>query len=268
MALSIDYAHYEHIAVSRQPGGILTLTLNRPERLNAVNPRLHYELSRIFVDVAEDDEARVVIITGAGRAFCAGGDINDMQNPDTPAEFEKTHREGVLLISRLLELPQPTIARVKGSAVGLGATLALYCDFIVATKDAKFADPHVNVGLVAGDGGVFIWPLILGPVRAREFLMLGKSLSGEQAEKWGLVNYAVDEDELDKTTMELAEKLANGPQLAIRWTKMAINQMLRALAPQVITSSLALEGLTFATQDHREAVSAFLEKRTPRFTGK
>ncbi len=262
------YESYKHIAVSRR-GRILTVTLNRPEVRNATNPVLHDELSRIFWDVAKDPEADVIVLTGAGDAFSAGGDINSMvQKLDDHALWERTVDEARGIIYGLIELEKPLIARVNGHAVGLGATLALYSDIIIAAEHAKIGDPHVKVGLVAGDGGSLIWPLLIGYPRAKEYLLTGELLTAKEAAAIGLINRAVPGTELDTHVDGVAEKLAAGPTKAIRWTKKAINLGLKQLLHAQIETHFGLETMSHLTEDHREAVHAFRDKRTPRFSGR
>jgi enoyl-CoA hydratase len=261
------YEGYEHLAFERR-GRILTVTMNRPEVKNAANVRMHNELSRVFRDVAQDAEADVIVLTGAGDAFSAGGDIRAMQDKIADrAKWVDTVNEARGIFYGMLELDKPLIARVNGAAVGLGATLAVYCDIVIASDNAVFGDPHVKVGLVAGDGGALMWPLLMGFQRAKEYLLTGDTLTATQAERFGLVNHVVPAAELDARVYALAEKLAGGPKLAVGWTKRAINHTLKQLALSTFEYGISLETQSQMTRDHEEAVRAFAEKRKPRFTG-
>src|SRR5207253_4373770 len=246
---------------------VLIVSLNRPEALNAINAALHTELSHIFADIAQDQETHVVVLTGKGRAFSAGGDIKWFQDL-TPPPLDALFTEARKIIIDLLEVQQPIIAAVHGPATGLGATLVLFSDVIFAAENAKIGDPHVRVGVVAGDGGAVIWPWLVGAARAKEFLMTGDLLTAQEAERIGLINRVVPQDKLMSTAMELATRLANGPTKAIRWTKVSVNKILRDTANLVLDTSLALEKRCFYTEDHKEAVRAFVEKREPKFTGR
>jgi enoyl-CoA hydratase len=248
---------------------VLEITLNRPERLNAVDEAMHEELARVFVDVSNDPDSDIAVLTGAGRAFSAGGDIDWMQKMiDDPASFEKTAREGRQIVFSLLECEKPVIAKVNGHATGLGATIALFCDVIFASEAAKIGDPHVNVGFVAGDGGAVIWPQLIGYARAKEYLMTGDLMSAAEAARIGLINHAVPPAELDARVEQFADRLAAGATKAIRWSKMSVNIGLRQLAHSIMDASLAYEAMSNVTADHQEAVNAFREKRAPRFTGR
>ncbi len=245
---------------------VLTITLNRPEKLNAVDAEMHEELARVFVDVANDPDSEVVVLTGAGRAFSSGGDIDWMQSMiDEPALFEKTAREGKQIVYSLLDCDKPVIAKLNGHATGLGATIALFCDVIFAAENAKIGDPHVSVGFVAGDGGAVIWPQLIGYARAKEYLMTGDLMSAAQAAQIGLINHAVPADTLDARVDEFADRLARGATKAIRWTKVSTNIGLKQLAHSIMDASLAFEALSNISPDHQEAVSAFREKRAPVF---
>ncbi len=258
---------YETLSVETR-GKLLTLTMNRPEKLNAVNATMHTELSRVFDRINEDDSVEVVVLTGAGRAFSSGGDTQWMQRMiEDNATWRKTSREGKKIVLSLLDLEKPVIAKINGPAVGLGATLALFCDVIFISDQASVGDPHVKMGFVAGDGGAAIWPYLIGFARAKEFLFTGELIPGPQAAQMGLVNHCVPHDELDARVEEFAQRLLGGAIRAIAWTKMAINAPLRALASQNLEASIALEGLSNFTADHQEAVKAFNEKRKPVFTG-
>jgi enoyl-CoA hydratase len=261
-----EYAAYDHLSFERTAEGVLTVSFQRPDAKNAVNKALHRELSRVFAEIARDHETRAVVLTGEGRAFSAGGDITwfrDMDDDDRAALFVEARR----IVIDLLEVPQPVIAAVNGPAIGLGATLALMCDIVIAADDALFGDPHVLIGVVAGDGGAVIWPWLVGMARAKEYLLTGQNVRAQEAERIGLVNRVVAADELLATAQDLAARLASGPTQAIQGTKASLNKILRETTNLVLDTSLALERACFETDDHREAVSAFLERREPVFRG-
>lgn len=247
---------------------IATVTLNRPDKLNAVDERMHAELARIFIDLNDDGDVDVVILTGAGRAFSAGGDIEWMQLMiDEPSRFEKTAREAKQIVFSLLDCEKPVIAKLNGHATGLGATIALFCDVIFASERAKIGDPHVSVGFVAGDGGAIIWPQLVGYARAKELLLTGDLIAASEAARIGLINHAVPQDDLDATVDGFAQRLAKGATKAIRWTKVSINVGLKQLAHSIMDSSISYEAQSNRTSDHAEAVAAFRDGRPPRFTG-
>ncbi len=269
MPFTIDQADYQFIKITRRDR-ILTLSLNRPEVLNAANGLLHEELSRVFNDAADDDLSDVIILTGEGKAFSAGGDIEWMQSlVDDPSLQEgPVQREAKRIVKSILDCEKPIIARLNGDAVGLGATLALFCDIVIAVDTARIGDPHVRVGYVAGDGGAMIWPQLIGFVRAKEYLLLGDLIDAPDAAAMGLINYAVPADELDAKVNKFADRLANGARMAIKWTKVSINIPLKQLLSEAIDTSMALEAMSNVTEDHKEAVRAFAEKRKPVFTGR
>lgn len=264
----MTYASYRRLAV-QVAGRIATVTMNQPEKLNAVDMGMHTELARIFVDLNNDPQVDVAILTGAGRAFSSGGDIDWMQKMiDDPEEFEKTAREAKQIVFSMLDCEKPIIAKVNGHATGLGATLALFCDVIFASDKAKIGDPHVNVGFVAGDGGAVIWPQLIGYARAKEFLMTGDLIPAAEAARIGLINRAVPLEELDATVQAFARRLASGATKAIRWTKMSVNIGLKQLAHSIMDASISYEAQSNRTADHAEAVAAFREGRKPQFTGR
>jgi len=260
-----DYGRYRYLKVEKEDG-IAVLTMNRPEVLNAVHGPMHRELEEIFLEMARDQEVRAVVLTGAGRAFCAGGDAramssDDFRSPGVGVPLNIARR----LILNLLEVEQPLIAAVNGAAAGLGATLALFCDIIIAAEDARIGDTHVRMGLVAGDGGVVIWPALVGVAKAKEMLLTGDFIDGREAERIGLINKAVPAEEVMPTAMALAHRLAQGPTRAICWTKFAINKRLRQEVNLALDTSTILESITVGSEDNLEAARAFLEKRPPRF---
>lgn len=272
--MAIDYGEYEFLNVA-VTDRIATITINRPDRLNAVHNALHHELEQIWLDVRADQDVNAIILTGAGRAFCAGGDVKGMAEGTLSGAAPKKGKgrgrgpiaasNGRRVIENMLDVEQPIIGAINGDAIGLGATLALLCDIIVASEKARFADTHVKVGIVAGDGGAVIWPLLIGPHRAKEFLMRGNFISGAEAGRIGMVNYAVSPEDVMSRARELARELADGPTWAIRWSKLAVNKWLKQQANLILDASLAYEMMTFNTKDHQEAVKAFVEKRKPNF---
>lgn len=264
----MDFSTYQHIQFARR-GRVLEIILNRPEQLNAVNGGLHAELARVFVDANNDPESEVIVLTGAGRAFSSGGDLEAVKASfDDPAAFRVTAREGKQIVFAQLDCEKPVIAKVNGPAVGLGCSIALFCDVIFAADTARFADPHVNVGLVAGDGGAIIWPQLIGYARAKEYLLTGDPISATEAARIGLINHAVPAAELDERVAQFADRLANGATNAIRWTKVATNIGLKQLAHAIMDTCMGYEWLASKTDDHREAISAILDKRKPSFTGR
>ncbi len=258
-----DFPQYETIKVTRK-NRILTLTLNRPDTLNAVDKLMHRELCTVFHDAADDPHSDVIILTGAGRAFSSGGDIPWMQEMiDTG--FAQTSREAKRIIAALLDCEKPVIAKLNGHATGFGATLALFCDVIFASDHAKIGDPHVSVGLTAGDGGAVIWPQLIGYARAKEYLMTGDLIPAPEAVRIGLINHAFAAADLDERVDAFADRLASGATTAIRTTKMSINIGLKQLFATIMDACLAMESASNGTADHQEAVNAFGEGRSPEF---
>lgn len=257
--------HYETILIEKRDG-IATLTLNRPERLNAVNGAMHSELSTIFADLQADTDVRVAVLTGAGRGFCAGGDFSGASMASKTGLTMM--QEARLIVDRILDLEKPLIAAVNGAAVGLGATIALCCDVVIAAENARFGDPHVKMGLTAGDGGAVIWPLLIGVNRAKYWLMTGDLMSANEAMDLGLVNRVVPEGQALAEAEALARRLAAGAPYAVQSTKVSVNKIIKAVSNLVLPLSLALEEISMSKEDHREAVRAFQEKREPNFTGR
>jgi enoyl-CoA hydratase len=259
------YANFKSISFENRDG-VGVLTLNRPDHMNAFTHEMHVEFEDVMLEISEDKRVRAVVLTGAGRAFCAGGDLEEMKNPQTrkaPRVMDSSRR----LPHAMLAVKQPIICAVNGHAVGIGATIALFCDVVFMAEAAKIGDPHVKVGLVAGDGGAVIWPLLIGINRAKELLLTGDLVTASEAYRIGLANRVLPAEKVLPAAMELAERLARGPALAIQWTKLAINRALRTQTENVLDTSLALEGITIVSRDHQEGIAAFLEKRPPRFEG-
>jgi enoyl-CoA hydratase len=209
-----------------------------------------------------------VLLTGSGDAFSAGGDFGWFPTLADRHALEQVRADGKSLIYDLLDVPLPVVCAVNGPAVGLGASIALLCDVIFMARSATIADPHVRVGLVAGDGGTLAWPLAVGPARAKEYLFTGDPLTASEAERIGLVNRVCDDQRLHVEAMAFAARLAAGAPLAIRYTKAAVNAALKAQAAVVFDQAAAFEIASFATHDHREALDALAEGRPPRFEGR
>ena len=261
------YESYKSLKFERR-GKVLTVTIDNPP-LNGVSPELHEELSCVFYDIARDPEASVVVLTGAGRAFSAGGDIRAMEAHLGDADYQTAlFSQAPFVVHGLLGLDKIVIGRINGHAMGLGASIALLCDLTIAADTAKIADPHVLMGLSAGDGGSFIWPQHIGFARAKWYLLTGEAISAPEAVEIGLINKAVPAEKLDEVVYELADRLGKGPTLALNATKRGINMLLRKQAEGVIEAQLGMEMWTIFSHDHKAAVRAFLNKQTPVFEGR
>jgi enoyl-CoA hydratase len=249
---------------------ILWVTLDRPERRNAISPEMHAEIAPLFARIDADLDVDVVVLTGAGdKAFCVGADIGGMQSNLDAGGYGDGH-DGLMIGSAAivrgqLAVHQPMIAAINGDAMGLGATMALFCDMVLMAEHARIGDPHVKAGIVAGDGGAILWPLLLGLHRGKEYLMTGDILTAAQAERLGMVNYVYPGERLRAEAQKLAERLAAGPRLPIQFNKRLANADLVDRVNRVLDSALAMEAITFESSDHKEAVKAFLEKRAPAF---
>jgi enoyl-CoA hydratase len=260
----VAYETYQHLRVEKQDG-IALITMNRPEVYNATNSQMHYELGRIWLDIADDDEVRAAVITGAGSAFSAGGalDLIEQFLGDSSA-IASTMKEASDIVYNIINLEKPLISAINGIAVGAGLAVALMADISIASEKARFTDGHIRLGVGAGDHAVIIWPLLCGMARAKRYLLTADFLDAKEAERIGLVSMVVPHEQLMSVAMEFAHKLAKGPQLAIRWTKRALNQWLRLMGP-AFDYSLATEMLGFFGPDVKEGLQALKEKRQPSF---
>lgn len=262
------FADYRHLRFERS-GRVLRIVMNRPEVKNAADIRMHRELSRVFADARRDEDSDILVLTGAGDAFSAGGDIRAMRDKIADRTlWNDTVDEARALFYSILDLDKPLIARINGAATGLGATLAVYADLSIADEAAVIGDPHVKVGLVAGDGGALMWPMLVGFQKAKELLFLGDTITAAEAARIGLVTRAVPAAELDAQVDRLVQRLLMLPPFALRGTKKAINHTLKALALATFEYGIALETQSQLTRDHAEAVDAFIEKRPAAFTGR
>lgn len=256
---------FDTIALARKDR-LLTVTLNRPDKLNAIDRQMHKDLADVFTFVSEDDHSDVIVLTGAGRAFSAGGDLAHLSHTAArPELFDIDVRHAKRIVYAILDLDKPLICRLNGHAVGLGATIALLCDIVFAADTAKIGDPHVNLGLVAGDGGAIVWPQRIGLARAKEYLMTGDLVPAKKAEEMGLINHCVPASELDASVDGFCQRLLNGSTNAIRWTKVLLNLELKQIAHAVMDPGIAYEAMTVRSADYREAVDALRNRRTPAF---
>ena len=264
---NIEQTEYSRFSFHRD-GTVLTAAFDSDHPVNGVDGPMHDELARLFTDLQRDSGSDIIILTGNGRAFCAGGDFDWFQDQiEDPSKFRAIAWDAKRIVSTLLEMEKPILCRLNGAAAGLGATIALLCDIIIADENAKIGDPHVKVGLVAGDGGAVIWPQLIGFARAKELLMTGDMLTAKEAVNLGLINYAVPATELDAKVSEMVGKLQANPKWAVRWTKTVANIPLRALAAQLMDASIGYETVSNALNDRAEAVAAFREKRKPDLKG-
>lgn len=247
-------------------GRLLRITLNRPDAMNAINLQLHDELADALWFAQCDTASDLILITGAGRAFSAGGDMDHIENSArNPHLFDHEARMAKRIIFTLLDIDKPVVCRLNGHAVGLGATIALMCDIVIAAEGAKIGDPHVGIGLVAGDGGAVIWAQRIGLGRAKEYLFTGDLIKADKAAEIGLVNHCVPLEELDDTVDKFCGKLLNGAMGAIRATKVLTNLELKRQAHAIMEAGIALESLSVRSADHREGIAALKEKRKPNF---
>jgi enoyl-CoA hydratase len=264
----MDFSAYSTLAFQRR-GKVLTITLNNPDNLNAFNMQAHREFSRVLVDAAEDPDSEIIVLTGAGKAFSAGGDIADMQRTfDEPERWWSMAREGKRIVFSLLECEKPVIAKVNGDAIGLGASIALLCDVVIAADTARFGDPHNSVALACGDGGSVIWPQLLGYARAKHYLLTGELIKAPEAQAMGLIHKAVPAAELEQAVDAYVDKLLRMPIQSLKWTKQTMNIPLKQIAHSMMDAGLAYEAIAGRTRDHGEAIDAFRNKRKPAFEGR
>ena len=261
----MDYGSYHHLLVERRDHGVLLITMNRPAVYNAADEEMHSQLSKVWADVARDNETRVAVITGAGKAFSAGGDLAMVQR--MAGDYERTSHmlsEMSDLVYNMINCDKPIISAINGVAVGAGLVVALLADISICAEDARLGDGHVKLGAAAGDHAAIIWPLLCGMAKARYHLLTGEMVDGVEAERIGLVSKVLPRSEVLGEALRVADTLATGSQLAIRLTKRALNSWLRTAGP-IFDQSAAYEMLTFMGPDLVEGAAALREKRPPRF---
>jgi len=261
----MDYAGFRHLTFEPKPNGVLLVTINRPEVLNAANARLHWEFTQIWPAVDADPKTRVVVVTGAGKAFSAGGDLSLVEDmAGNPDALTRTMREASDLVYNMINLDKPVVSAINGVAVGAGLVVALMADVSIIAETARFTDGHTRLGVAAGDHAAIIWPLLCGMAKAKYYLLTADFIDGREAERIGLVTMCLPPDQVLPKALDVADRLARGSQISIQWTKRALNNWLRQAGP-IFDQSLALEMLSFSYPDVREGVKAIREKRAPIF---
>jgi len=261
----MDYSGYDRLLFERRADGVLLITLNRPGTYNAADEVMHSELAKVWADVSGDADTRVAVVTGAGKAFSAGGDLAMVER--MTGDHERVARmlgEMSDLVYNMINCEKPIVSAINGVAIGAGLVVALLADISICARDARLGDGHVKLGVAAGDHAAIIWPLLCGMARARYYLLTGEMVTGAEAERIGLVSKAVPREEVLEESLRVARGLAAGPQLAIRLTKRALNSWLRTAAP-IFDQSAAYEMLTFLGQDVKEGAAALIDKRPPAF---
>ena len=257
----------DSVLVTDEGDGIYLVTMNKPERMNALNGGLHEEIITAFQALDRDDDCKVIVITGAGRAFSASGNVKEWQNrPVGSLVINRARNDPHHYVDEMMEIEKPVIAMVNGPAVGQGLMVALWCDIVIAATDARLGDRHINLGLLPGDGGVVMLPLLLGMHKAKELLLTGDLVDGAEAARLGLVNYAVEPAELKEFTLTMARKLARQSPYALKVTKASLNMIIKRRNLDLFDLAHALEILTARTNDQKEAVAAWNEKRDPIWT--
>lgn len=259
------FEDYQQLTFDRRANGVLLITLNRPEKYNAADEQMHTELAQVWTDVSRDPQTRVAVITGAGKAFCAGGDLAMVER--MAGNYEAVSHmlnEMSDLVYNMVNCEKPIVSAINGVAVGAGTVAALMADIAIAAEDAKIGDGHVKLGVAAGDHAAIIWPLLAGMAKARYYLMTGEMVTGAEAERLGMVAKALPREQVLDEALRVADVLATGAQQAIRLTKRTLNNWLRTAGP-TFDQSAAYEMLTFLGPDVVEGYTAIREKRAPRF---
>jgi enoyl-CoA hydratase len=260
-----DYDDFEHLSFERTGEGVVVVTLDRPGVLNAANVAMHKEMAEVWAVVDADPEVRVALITGAGRAFSAGGDLDMIEEMLTDyGALLVQWRDARLVVERMLEAEKPIVSAINGVAVGAGLAVALLADVSIMGRSARLSDGHARLGVAAGDHAAVVWPLLCGMAKAKYYLLTGDFVDGPEAERIGLVTRCVDDDRVVPEALSLARRLAAGSATAVQWTKRVMNQWLRQALP-VFGESVALEMLGFLGDDAREGLAALRERRDPDF---
>lgn len=259
------YERYERLRFSWPHPGLLNIQFNSPLKLNAMDPRMHGEVAAVWRDVHDDPQVRAVLLTAPGRHFSAGGDMSG--DPAERDRFEvraQVMREAREIVYGMIDCSKPIVAAARGWSVGAGLVCLLLADISIVARDARLSDGHVKIGVAAGDHAAIVWPLLCGMAKAKYHLLLGEPMTGDDAERMGMVSLAVEDVELETRALDVARRLADGAAFAIRSTKHALNHWLRMAGP-AFDNSLALEFMGFFGPEAKEGRAAFQEKRPPRF---
>lgn len=264
---TIDESGFTTLRFERYDKVLKVIIDNPASDLNVVDDALHSDFTMLFERLQHERQARAVLLTGSKKAFCAGGDFNWFPTLNNTEKLDHLRRDAKAMIWDLLDVELPIVCALNGHAMGLGASIALLCDTIFMADTARIGDPHVRMGIVAGDGGTAIWPLAIGPALAKRFLMTGDAVTAEEALRIGLVTHVVPRSELDDAAMAFTQRLANGASLAIKYTKLSVNKLVKDALNTAFDTSMGHEMMTFFSADHKEALAAFTERREPNFTG-
>ena len=259
------FGKYQGLLFERPSDGVLLITINRPEVYNAADERLHHELSQVWLDVHNDPGTRVAVITGAGKAFSAGGDVDmERRTIGNYARIGHTLEDARSLVLNIVNCDKPIVSAINGVAVGAGLAVALMADISIIGAEVRFTDGHLRIGVAAGDHATMIWPLLCGLAKAKYYLLTADFITGQEAERIGLVSKCVPRADLMTEALAVAGRIAASPADAIRWTKRSLNHWIRSMQP-TFEASLALEMINFFGEDMREGIDAVLDKRTPAF---
>ena len=262
----MHYDEYEYLLFDRPSPGLLRVTINRPEKANALPQRGHEELASVWETISQDDDVRAVIVTGAGRAFCTGGD--NSSDIDQAGDIQATIRIGETarrIVHNMMQFERPVISAINGAAAGAGLAVALLADVSIVNQEAKLTDAHARIGIAAGDHALLLWPLLCGMAKAKYYLMTADIIDGREAERIGLVTMCVPPDRVMPRALEVAERMARMSQWSLRWTKRCLNHWMLQSAP-VFDLSVAYECLGLMHPDAAEGLQAFTERREPRFS--
>ncbi len=261
------YEQFDSLKIEDVEPGIVRLVMSAPGKLNAAGAEMHRQLAEVWLEFDRDPDVRVVIVTGEGRAFSAGGDLGLVQ--EMAGDFAmriRVLREARDLVYNVINCSKLVVSAMRGPAVGAGLVIGLLADISIASKTARIIDGHTKLGVAAGDHAAIVWPLLVGMAKAKYYLLTCDELSGEEAERIGLVSLCVEDEQLEERSLAVARRLASGSQSALRWTKQSLNGWLRAAGP-IFDNSLALEFMGFGGPDVHEGIAAIREKRPPKFTG-
>ena len=262
----MQYPNYTGLKLDRPASGVLRITMSRG-KVNSMDFEMHHDLTAIWPLIEADAETRSVILTGEGRAFSAGGDFAMEEKVVADPDFRMAvWKDGRELVRNLVEFTKPLVAAINGAAIGAGLAAAMLSDVSIAAKHAKIVDGHTRLGVAAGDHATLIWPLLCGMAKAKYYLLTCEPITGEEAERIGLVSLCVEDDQLQARALEVATKLAQGAPSAMRWTKRSLHLWLTQAWP-IFEASMAYEMMGFAGREAAEGLAAWMEKREPKFEG-